>query len=77
MAEIYADPRAESLKQADAKYGRETFEAAYARFMFEMEVRRNARLWRKMMSSNDLGEALVQWHLMNTEIEDEYLNGRR
>jgi hypothetical protein len=75
MPAMEVDPRAKSLERADLKYGRDTVVDAVARFMLEMEVRRNADLWRKMMSSSDLGEALVQWHLMNTEFEEEYLNG--
>src|SRR5258705_3596510 len=58
---------AESLKTADRTHGREEISEAYRDFMIEVVERRNRSLWLRIVRSNDIGEALVQWHRMNSE----------
>jgi hypothetical protein len=60
---------AESLKQAYARHGA-LLEDAYCSFMFEVKQLGNGDLWRRLVGSKNIGEALVQWHRF-TRGEDE------
>jgi hypothetical protein len=64
-----------SLRQAHARHGHEEFEEAYCAFLVEVRERGNQALWRRIMNSSDIGEALVQWHRMNSEDQENCCHG--
>ena len=72
---IHRDRMAESLKQAHARHGHDEFADAYSAFLFEVKERGNRELWCRIINSNDIGEALVQWRRMNSEDEETWCHG--
>jgi hypothetical protein len=72
---VLRERMAESLKQAYARHGHDAFEDAYCAFLYEVQKCGNRPLWLRLMNSNDIGEALVQWRRMNSEDEETWCHG--
>ena len=53
-----------SLQRAQDRHGQETLMAAFMAAMNEIHGRDNRELQRNLLASNDVGEGMVQWHLM-------------